>query len=381
MKLHLNSVHLACVAVVTTACGSSSKPPATSAPQPVPPAPTIEQPPVVTTAPAAPAELVPRPIIDVELVPDLRAELRWPLSAMTHPELAPRLDIASVFADAGIGWIELCERGVHRRTMAGRNRDELEYLRGWCSALAGDADAACEKLAPLRGSTVRGLAAAVRIDLANIIATAGNADRADHLINKHRIDGIEIFDLLAATYVELGKERDAYEMNKYVLANDVEPSAAVQCRRLIKDIALGGDRSERLAELAALANRSGSDPTCLQLQHKAACTFGGPSKCQDYLADAGIDPAYAGVVDAYRAWPGYVTAHNVEAWLRVVRAATGAPRVPAARNLATIALETARRFAPDCSAAVVNATYDYFVAWPDATHLRDELRRCRFPDF
>ena len=58
-----------------------------------------------------------RPNIDVRsLLPDFSAELRWPLTGMSHPILEPRFAIAQELAVPGVEWQQLCARGVQNRT-------------------------------------------------------------------------------------------------------------------------------------------------------------------------------------------------------------------------------------------------------------------------
>jgi hypothetical protein len=79
----------------------------------------------------------PRPEIDLSwLLADFHDELRWPLTGMSHPALEPRFPIAQQLAMPGIGWQDLCARGVQHRTSA-TQKELLAYLRGWCAALAG----------------------------------------------------------------------------------------------------------------------------------------------------------------------------------------------------------------------------------------------------
>lgn len=293
----------------------------------------------------------PRPPLDVtQLVPDFHDDLRWPLTAMSHPSLEPRFAIAPVFADPGIGWLELCKRGVHKRITGGRNRDELDYLRGWCSASAGDIDTACGTLAPLVSSAVLGISPAVRIDLANIIVDAGHADRAEHWLSKHAINDVQILDTLAATYVEVGGERDAYEINRRAMDSDNRPSQETQCRRLIKHIVLGpeGERALPVAQLTQLATKPKlPDPTCKRLFDAWQCASNPARDCIDYLRDAGIDTKFQMVLRAYHHWP---TGHApLGRWLSVVEDARFAVALPEALELTLTALETAARVGGACS--------------------------------
>lgn len=291
-----------------------------------------------------------RPDIDVSaVVPDLHDELRWPLTAMSHPSLEPRFGVAAVFAEAGVGWLELCKRGVHKRTSNGRNRDELEYLRGWCGAMAGDAEAACGSLQRLTHSTVLGLSSAVKIDLANIIANAGHIEKAEHLITKYRIDDPEVLDTLAATYVEVGAERDAYEINLRAIDNDARASEELQCRRLIKQIALSpeGERTLPVEQLTSLVkNRKLPDPTCVRLLHAWTCHADPKEGCAEYLAENGISADWMHVLRAYYAWPKVAAAERT--YLLIAQEAQYAWVMPEAQQVMFAALEAAARGVDGC---------------------------------
>ncbi len=296
----------------------------------------------------------PRPDVDVSgVVPDIHEELRWPLTAMSHPSLEPRFGVAAVFAEAGVGWLELCKRGVHKRTSNGRNRDELEYLRGWCGAVAGDAEAACSSLRPLTHSTVLGMSAAVRIDLANIIANAGHIDKAEHLIAKFQIDDPEVLDTLAATYVEVGAERDAYEINRRAIDVDARASQEVQCRRLIKQIVLGpeGERAIPIDQLEQLATKPKvPDRTCVELHDAWTCYANPKEDCYAYFTNSGIGVEWLHVLRAYHSWPRHPVAQRT--FLRIVDEAKFGVRQPAGLELMLSALEAAARAPEGCLADV-----------------------------
>jgi len=317
-----------------------------------------------------------RPDISIDhVLPDLHDELRWPLSAMSHPELAPRFDIASVFAQPGVGWIELCERGVDKRVHAGRNRDELAYLRGWCSAIKEDPSKAVATLAPLMTSATRGLASAVRVDLVNVIANAGDISLAEKLLNENDIDDIEIFDRLAATYVELGRERDAYEMNRRALDALGRTTNADHCVRLARGVALGGPDDPSLPRLAMLGSAPKAEPTCQSLALKMKCVVGTARDCEAYFAANSIDPHNMLLIAAYRSWP--TGGEGFHRWTEIVHDMVNAAHLQGSKELATVALGAARKSALPCDARTMAAIRAYIQMWPDPA-LRDEMVRCRF---
>jgi hypothetical protein len=281
--------------------------------------------------------------------PDFHDELRWPLTSMSHPALEPRFEIASHFAQAGIGWMELCARGVQNST--GRDKELIAYLRGWCAAIKGDADAAVAHLTPLLGSTTSGLRAAVRTDLANILAN-GHADKAAHLIKTNNIRDVAVLDLLSANYVEVGTTAEAAAFNRDAIDSDDYATPATKCERLTKSIALTGNKmSPLLLEVEQLATKPKvPDRTCVRLHHKLQC-WRDRSQCRAFYVDEGLDPVMIGLVEAYDSWPdGKSTRH----WIDIVDMATvtvfpSAPLIPGARELTFAALENVVRSEPRCS--------------------------------
>lgn len=293
----------------------------------------------------------PRPTIDIErLLPDFHEERRWPLSAMSHPELAPRFPIAQVFAMPGIDWLELCQRGAHKRTTAGTNRDELDYLRGWCAAANGDADAACAELIPLRSSSVLGLGTAIPYDLANILASVNDIDDAERLLSKYRISDTQVLDLLAATYLELGMDRHAYEVNRRALDTPGRTTRADRCRRLTRSIVLGpeSERPLRAAELEQqLTDAKSRDATCASLHVAARCWIERGRTCKEYLAISGAPHTSLPLLLAYRAWPQQDA--SAARWSSVGTLALDAIPADGARELAVAAFDMFMRTAEPCA--------------------------------
>jgi hypothetical protein len=280
------------------------------------------------------------------LIPDPTHELRWPLTPSRHPELEPQFPIAKTFADAGIGWIELCRRGAQNRHLGPDKRDHLAYLRGWCHAGDHDTEAALSQMAPLLRSAVLGIPAAVRGDLANILVEHGDANEAGHLLAKHKITDIEVFDNLAATYVELGKLEDAYVINELALARDNHANPAHRCRRLTRRYVLRPPPPQ-LKAVDVLKTRlidvtDAKDATCARLDHEVECWLQPASQCRAYLADQKIDPGYADLIAAHHLWPDDNDQPEPE-WLDIADAAIAAGDVGDAREVAVSALENKLR--------------------------------------
>ncbi|MDB4962345.1 MAG: hypothetical protein JWP01_2344 [Myxococcales bacterium] len=275
-------------------------------------------------------------------LPDPTHELRWPLPPSRHPEVEPQFPIAKTFADAGIGWIELCRRGAQNRHLGPEKRDHLAYLRGWCHAGNQDADGALSQMAPLLRSTSLGIPAAVRGDVPNILVEHGDADHAARLLAKHNITDIEVFDRLAATYVELGKLDDAYVINEIAIARDDRSNAASRCRRLTRRYVLRAPPS-RLKTPDILRTRlidvtDGTDATCGRLDREIECWLEPASQCRGYFADQKIDVRYADLIAAHHLWPDDLN-QPVTDWLTVADAAIAAGDVGDALEVAVSALE------------------------------------------
>lgn len=287
-----------------------------------------------------------RPAIDISAyTPDFHDELRWPLSGMSHPVLEPRFDVAQELADPGIGWQELCARGVQNRVSA-TQKELLSYLHGWCDVDKGDIDGACTYLAPLIGSTMRNLTPAVRLDLANILAS-GSADKAEHWLNKHNIRDIPMLDLLAANYAEQGLLHDGAIINQRIIDSDDHATEATKCRRLTRQIAMHHDSDQTMAfmQLEQLAKKpTAPDPLCVTLFHKAECVRN-PDNCSDFFDDEKIDHRAAALMKAYAVWPWEGTYRQ---WWWVVASARYAVGMPDADELLMTALDAAFRAEGGC---------------------------------
>ena len=322
--------------------------------------------------------LVPRPPFDPSTyLPDFHDELRWPLSSMSHPSLEPRFAIAQAFAQPGVGWIDLCGLGAQNRH--GRDKELLSYLRGWCNAIQGDVDAACTHLVPLVGSTTRGIDDAVKIDLANILADQGRADKAEHWINQHRIRDVEVLDLLAATYVEVGTPEDAARINRIAMDSDDAATVATRCARMTRQIVLVGNSTSVMLEgLRQIARPLGKmpDPTCQKLVHKLECwKANGTNDCDPYWTDVGLDPRIAHVIAAHRAWPH---ASSYADWLRIADSTMSIVGVEGAAAFALGAIDNAIRTARTCEHArdwLTSNAVTFHAALTNAPELSAQFQR------
>lgn len=310
---------------------------------------------------------VARPAIDItRYTPDFHDELRWPLTGMNHPVLEPRFPIAAQLAEPGVTWQEMCARGVHRRVSASQ-QELLDYLHGWCDVLDRDIDSACAHLRPLLGSLTRGITPAVRQDLANILAAERDVDKAEHWLSKHDIRDIEVLDLLAADFVEVGSHADAATINRRAIDSDSYATDATKCRRLVRQIVLSGSGSatfslEALRQLATLPKVP--DPLCVHLRREVECWLGPATRCAPYLADEHVDSRAVHLIDAYRNWPHEAT--GADWWSTAERARRALP-LPGAVELVVTALEASLRadtFCMNARATAVRAAVDELRADP-----------------
>lgn len=315
--------------------------------------------PVVTSPlpPNAPREiaLVPRPDLDLSsLIPDPTHELRWPLSISNHPELEPQFEIAAALAEPGVGWIDLCRMGAHNRHLGRDKRDHVAYLRGWCNVGKADLDGALANLAQLRSSVVVGIAPAVRADFANILVSSGDASDARRLIAKHRVTDIAVLDALAASYVEIGKLDDAFEINELAITVDDRRNKASRCQRLTRRIVLRPPPKQIKA--IDLPNASlfdvprGADHTCDRLAHELECWLDPAAGCVAYFKDQQLDEEKAQfLLDAYHGWP---KGPHIWRWWETARLARAAMPHPGADILAVAALANGMRIV-DCKTQTV----------------------------
>lgn len=284
----------------------------------------------------------PRPDIPIDVrigalrdAMDVHDHLRWPLSANHHPVLEPAYPIAPVFADAGVAWTDLCKLGAQNRRTSGIPRDQIEYLRAWCDVARHDGEAAVVRLAPLLMSTVAGLPAAVRRDVANILVDSGDAELAQRTLARARLHEVMMFDLISASYEEVGKTADSMVFNDLAIDAYTMTKPGDHCRRLAKRVVIAGDPDERKVRLEILERVSATDTTCRDLHHELKCWSG--ASCIEYMADHGIDTKLAGVVDAYLRWP--TEEAGPVFWAPYAAGVAALAGAPGADVLATSALE------------------------------------------
>jgi hypothetical protein len=287
---------------------------------------------------------VARPDVDLSALSlDLGDELRWPLSPATHPVLEPTFAIARALAAPGVSWIDLCGRGVeHRHLSRANDRDLVEYLGAWCHVVRHEPTAALSRLALLDHSVVLGLPAALPHDIANIVADHFGADEAELQLGKAAIHDVAVLDLLAATYVEIGRVDDAAEINTRAIENDAYAPEAVTCHRWAREIALAtvGARAGLIERFHAREDRT-PNPICHELLDRLDCWANPATGCAGYVADQGLDPQYVSLATAYYGWPEGDA--GWELWQAVAEAAVRAFPLAGAEALAESALVAARK--------------------------------------
>ncbi|MEO7096209.1 MAG: hypothetical protein ABI175_23320 [Polyangiales bacterium] len=210
----------------------------------------------------------PRPDIPVDVrigalrnAMDVSDHLRWPLTANHHPALEPAYPIAPVFAAAGVGWADLCKLGAQNRRTSGVPLDQIEYLRAWCDVAKHEPELAVVRLAPLLRSTVVTLPAAVRRDIANIIVDSGDSSLGQRILTTARVDEVAMYDLLSASYEEVGKAADAMVFNDLAIDAYTLSKAGDHCHRLAKRVVIAErDDDERKVRLELLGHAAPKDP-------------------------------------------------------------------------------------------------------------------------
>ena len=294
--------------VVAAACGPRK-----------PPEPLVNETPVAAPDPASrlvvKAIALPRPTLAADpaaLVPDPTEEARWPLHATAHPAFEPGFDIAGALAQPGIRWDELCRMGAQHRHLSGAH-DLESYLRAWCTALHDPAGAVVQ-LAAITHPTVSGLGEQIRRDIADILVEHGEADRAEHVLNVNKIEDVEVFDMLAASYFEVGRTADAAEINERAIDRGRNGSEMRQCHRLARRVILKPPqaRAMYLKDLDALGDTTRrttqkfpTDPECARLDDEVACWVSPSDRCRGYLAAQNTPDLERTleVLGAYFTWP------------------------------------------------------------------------------
>lgn len=238
---------------------------------------------------------------------------RWPLTPNQHPSLEPAYAIANVFASPGVTWLDLCRMGAQNRRGAG-NADQAEYLRAWCDVAKRDAAAAVARLRPLVNSSVLGMPAAVRTDIANIVVDGGDSTFAQDVLTRAQVDDLAVYDLAAAGYIEVGKVRDAIELGDRAIAAHDARRPADHCMRVARKIVLvdPGSRGPLIMGLDRL-------PRCEVQYRELLCWH--EKHCDPFLLAHGIKPEQLKLGAVYKTWPK--PGASTDEWVRAAEDARG----------------------------------------------------------
>src|SRR5262249_36882654 len=104
------------------------------------------------------------------------------------------------------------------------------------------------RLGLLRGTTITGMAPAIKADCADILADHGPSDDVETLLHANHLVDIDIIERLAASYFEVNRPRDAFAVNRLAIDVDRTPKDEPRCRRVVRGV-ITGDELER-AKLA-----------------------------------------------------------------------------------------------------------------------------------
>lgn len=280
--------------------------------------------------------------------PDPSDHLRWPLTANRHPALEPSYAIAPVFAAASVSWEDLCRLGAQNRRTSGALVDQTEYLKAWCDVSRREIASAVTRLGALLHSPVLGLPAAVRSDIANILVDAGDADQALRVLASARVSDVTVLDLLAASYIEVGKVRDGVQLNELAIGSYDFLHPADQCERLTRRLLLASVEERALAVpdyTPYVGNQS-----CMHLATETACWA--KRDCIGYLITQGVPATKVGVASLYFTWPD--SSVPAATWQELANLASRELDVPGADLLAVAAGEGALRSA-GCDRGMVDA--------------------------
>jgi hypothetical protein len=347
----------------------------------IPPTETVGQvldaPPVLDAPAVLSAPPPPDPKIAAAMAAlDPTEYVRWPLTYNKHPVLEPAYDIATVFAQPGVSWLDLCRLGAQNRR-GGGSADQLEYLRAWCDVAKRDARSAVGRLALLRTSTVLGIPAAVRADVANIVVDAGTADDAQRILAGAQVDDLAIFDLVAASYAEIGKTDDSLVFTERGIAAHDARRPADHCMRLARKVLLV-DPHARTPTLQALTLFE-HVPACATVLHELKCWHA--QVCEPYLLEHGVGPDALALGALYKDWPR--ASATSDDWLKFAHRAlreNGKSANEATTSAIEAALRTvgcvgagadegrsiARRLKTDVHDASVDQRLDLIILTPDS---------------
>ena len=182
-------------------------------------------------------------------------------------------------------------------------------------------------------------------DSARIVVGHLSADVAEGVLTRSSLANTTVFDMVAASYLEVGKLDDALAMNRLAADSDRKLDDAVKCHRLVRAIAAtsGEEQDVVVGELHQLATPALTrdqlihprDPTCIALDNDVTC-WRTPSECLRAVAGNGQLEA---LLLAYSHWPRRVA--SFDEWRQIVDDAGAAMPGDEAFALLSRALELA----------------------------------------
>jgi hypothetical protein len=113
-----------------------------------------------------------------------------------------------------------------------------------------------------------------------------------------------LWDVLAASYFEVGKNADALHATSTALQLAPQAAAAVTCHRLTREILLGNDALRDLVrkQLDDLASGKAPDPTCVELSASVSCSLDPGLGCTRYYGLKSVDPLLANMWALRESW-------------------------------------------------------------------------------
>jgi hypothetical protein len=298
--------------------------------------------------PAPPPPLEPPPSVGFTLA--IQLDSSWPGRRL---RLSPHFPITREFENGGDLWAALCD--VRGRAHS-RDADEiLSYLASWCDFRTSQL--ALDDFVPLVSAHARGLATAVRDDVADMLADDRPSGQAITWLDRHHIRTMEMLDALAASYAASDQLDDARRVLEYQRDHDPVPSPAVVCRRLQHEAAVSNPTRRDQIEGELLATPT-SDRTCAEIAAPLRCGLELASRvgvasceahdlekvvaadlkrCDLYLKrDPGSKSAVA-LLALRQHWPGWSVGSCH--WQDIGKLASASLSVPGAEQFALIALE------------------------------------------
>jgi hypothetical protein len=298
--------------------------------------------------PLQPPPLQPPPSIGFSLT--LQLDSTWPGRRL---RLSPHFPISREFENGGDSWAALCDRrGVADSRDA---REVLSYLTSWCDF--STSKLALDEFVPLVSAHAKGLATAVRDDVADILADDRPWGQAVTWLDRNHIKTMAMLDALAASYAASDQLDDARHVLEYERDHDPFPSPAIACRRLQHEAAVSDPTRRDKIEGELLATPA-NDPTCARIAAPLRCKLelasrvgiascgahdlervvaADLSRCAPYLKQSPESTSAVALLALRAHWPKSTVGSCH--WQDIGRAASASLSIPGAEPFALTALE------------------------------------------